>query len=104
MLFRSMSSRSWSIRTPSSKAWQSFDEGLVRADVARAQQVADAVIVAMHWGTEYHTEINDEQVYWAGVLADLKVDLVLGSHAHSIQPVERAHRDGRRRRSVVFVR
>lgn len=65
-----------------------FDEGLVRADVARAQQVADAVIVAMHWGTEYHIEINDEQVYWAGVLADLKVDLVLGSHAHSIQPVE----------------
>ncbi len=65
-----------------------FDEDLITADVQRAHEVADAVIVAMHWGDEYITRVSDFQAYWAGFLADLDVDLVLGSHAHIMQPVE----------------
>lgn len=65
-----------------------FDKEAIEADVRRAQQVADVVIVAMHWGTEYTNEPNDQQVEYARFLADLDVDLVLGSHAHTIQPVE----------------
>ena len=64
-----------------------FDEDRIRAEIERAKSVADAVIVYMHWGTEYDTEPNDEQLGWAQWLADLDVDLVIGSHAHILQPV-----------------
>ena len=65
-----------------------FDEALITADIERAKSVADVIIVAMHWGDEYITTVSDYQAYWAGFLADLDVDLVLGSHAHIMQPVE----------------
>lgn len=63
-----------------------FDKDVIRADVERAQQVADAVIVSMHWGTEYTSEPNAQQLDYAQFLADLNVDLVLGTHAHIMQP------------------
>ena len=65
-----------------------FDERLMAADIARAREVADVVIVGMHWGTEYEPEPNAQQRQWAQWLADQQVDLVLGTHNHSIQPVE----------------
>ena len=64
-----------------------FDKAAIEADVRRAQQVADAVIVAMHWGTEYESEPDGQQLDYAAFLADLDVDLVLGTHAHTVQPV-----------------
>lgn len=60
----------------------------MQADVARARTVADAVVVYMHWGTEYEHEPSDTQRMWAQELADAGVDLVIGSHAHVIQPME----------------
>ena len=42
----------------------------------------------MHWGSEYTTQPNDQQYEYAEFLADLDVDLVLGTHAHIMQPVE----------------
>ena len=65
-----------------------FDKDEIAADVQRAQKVADAVIVSMHWGSEYTTQPNDQQYEYAEFLADLDVDLVLGTHAHIMQPVE----------------
>lgn len=62
-----------------------FDKTAIEADVKRAQQVADAVIVSMHWGSEYDYEPNDQEYEFAGFLADLDVDLVLGTHAHIMQ-------------------
>ena len=58
------------------------------ADIARAKKVADCVIVYMHWGDEYTAELNNDQKDWAQFLADQDVDLVIGSHAHNIQPVQ----------------
>lgn len=60
----------------------------MQADVARARTVADAVVVYMHWGTEYTHEPDETQRAWAQELADAGVDLVVGSHAHVIQPME----------------
>ncbi|MDO4183291.1 MAG: CapA family protein [Coriobacteriia bacterium] len=65
-----------------------FDYDTINADVARAKQVADVVIVGMHWGTEYVSEPNSQQYEWAEYLADMGVDLVLGTHAHIMQPVQ----------------
>ncbi len=58
------------------------------ADIARAKKVADCIIVSMHWGDEYTAELNADQKDWAQWLADQDVDLVVGTHAHNIQPVQ----------------
>ena len=64
-----------------------IDEERIRADVARAKEQADVVLVAMHWGTENQTEPDEDQLHYAQLLADLEVDVVLGSHPHVIGPL-----------------
>ena len=64
-----------------------IDEERIAADVARAHEMADIVLVAMHWGTENLTEADAEQQRLAQFLADLEVDVVLGSHPHVIGPL-----------------
>ncbi|MDO5117376.1 MAG: CapA family protein [Eggerthellaceae bacterium] len=65
-----------------------FDDGRMADDIARARKVADAVIVYMHWGSEYTWQPNDQQVEYAEWLADQGVDLIIGSHAHILQPIK----------------
>ena len=67
-----------------------IDKTRISADVQRAreQEGADVVLVAMHWGTENLTEADDDQKDLAQFLADLDVDVVLGSHPHVIGPLE----------------
>ena len=57
-------------------------------DIARAKQVADCVIVSMHWGDENASDLNDNQRTWAQWFADEGVGLVVGTHSHTIQPVQ----------------
>ena len=63
-------------------------EDRIREDVARAKEEADVVLVAMHWGTENLMEADEEQEKYAQLLADLDVDVVLGSHPHVIGPMK----------------
>lgn len=56
--------------------------------VSQAKKMADVVIVAMHWGDEYITEPNEEEVTLAQQLADAGADIIIGNHPHCIQPVE----------------
>ncbi|MBQ6390689.1 MAG: CapA family protein [Eggerthellaceae bacterium] len=65
-----------------------IDKNRIRNDVERAREVADVVLVAMHWGTENLMEIDDTQKELAQFLADLDVDMVLGSHPHVIGPLK----------------
>ncbi len=64
-----------------------IDDQRIINDVKRAHDMADVVLVAMHWGTELLTEADDEQLRLAQLLADLDVDVVLGSHPHVIGPM-----------------
>ncbi len=65
-----------------------YDREAMLEDVQRARRAADAVVVYMHWGTEYEHEPDETQRTRAQELADAGVDLVIGSHAHVIQPME----------------
>ncbi len=65
-----------------------FDKEVAAADIERAKKIADAVIVSMHWGSEYSVEPNEQQWDWARFLADQDVDLVIGTHAHIMQPTK----------------
>lgn len=65
-----------------------LEEETVIADLQEANEKADFVIVAPHWGTEYTHTPSDEQEYWAELFLENGVDLVIGTHPHVIQPVE----------------
>ena len=65
-----------------------LEEDKVVSDIQKANELADFVIVCPHWGVEYKHVQNSDQEYWANLFLENGVDLVLGTHAHYIQPVE----------------
>lgn len=64
------------------------NEQQIREDIEKAREEADFVIVFVHWGTENSGEIDDFQRKWTDVFLDSKVDVVVGSHPHALQPFE----------------
>ncbi len=65
-----------------------LNEQELRRQVADAKEIADFVVVAVHWGTENSYTVNSVQTHFASVCAELGVDLVLGSHPHVLQRME----------------
>ena len=65
-----------------------FDKDTMRKEIAQAKELADAVVVYMHWGVENDHGLSEEQLDYASFLAGCGVDLTIGSHAHVIQPVQ----------------
>ncbi len=65
-----------------------WNEELVKADIERARDKVDIVIVAMHWGVEYVHYPNYEQKDIAAKLAEYGADIVIGHHPHVVQPIE----------------
>jgi len=72
-----------------------IDAGTIAADAAAARAAgAEYVIVSLHWGTEYRTQPNSDQLTLAeALLASPDIDLLIGHHAHVVQPVDQI--DGR---------
>ena len=59
-------------------------------DMARQTREAGAefIVVSLHWGVEYQTAPTNEQRSLAEtLLKDENIDLIVGHHAHVIQPV-----------------
>jgi len=66
-----------------------FDKDKIAASIKSARdQKADFVIIFPHWGTEYQTTANDTQKAWGRFFIDSGADMVIGGHAHVIQPTE----------------
>ena len=66
----------------------STDKDKITADVTKAKQLADMVIVLPHWGTEYVYTPDSNQNYWTQLFLSLGVDVVIGTHPHVLEPVE----------------
>ncbi len=64
------------------------DEVIIARDIKEAENNADVVIVAYHWGTEYVTQPGARQRELAHMAVDSGADVVLGNHPHWIEPVE----------------
>ena len=72
----------------------------IRQQVQRAAQLADFVVVGVHWGVEDSHTITDAQRGLAQQLADWGADVIVGTHPHVLQNAEwRTAADGRK----VFV-
>ncbi len=80
------------INPPADSSWMvtdaSAEELTEQAGQARADG-ADIVVVSAHWGIEYGHEPDEAQRTYGQALADGgEIDLVLGSHPHTPQPLE----------------
>ena len=60
----------------------------VEEDINAIRDKVDVLIIAMHWGREYTHKPTDLEVKTAEYLANLDVDIIIGTHPHVIQPVE----------------
>lgn len=65
-----------------------YMERMTPAYIACRETGCDVVIALVHWGWEYRYEPEDWMVELAHRLAELGCDMVVGSHAHVLQPVE----------------
>lgn len=79
------------LRVPPGKDWMVnvIDVDAILTDAAAAKERgAEFVIVSMHWGIEYNVDPTTTQQQQAeAILSSPDVDLILGHHAHVIQPV-----------------
>lgn len=65
-----------------------YNKDQVKEDIEKYKDKVDLLIVSMHWGTEYMTYPTEKQKEMAKYLADLGVDLIIGTHPHVIEPIE----------------
>lgn len=60
----------------------------VKTQVEYAETIADVVVVSMHAGTEGSNKVNDVQRNFAQKVVNWGADIVIGTHPHTLQPVE----------------
>lgn len=60
------------------------------------QNHADVIMCYMHWGEEYSDYPNSYQKNTFKKLSDMGVDLVIGSHPHTIQKADVIEKDGKK--------
>ncbi len=65
-----------------------IDDELMQNELTAANELADIVLVGIHWGVEYQKEPNDEQRRLANLLAEGGADVIIGSHPHVLQTAE----------------
>ena len=80
------------IKVPTGKDYciNLIDKDLIKKqlELAKAEN-PDIICVSMHWGIEYQTKQNKEQEALADFLFENGVDIILGSHPHVLQPMEK---------------
>ncbi len=81
------------IPLPQERPWAAnmVDEKAILAEAGRTRAVgAEINILSLHWGTEYQSEPNAEQIDLARrLLASPDIDLIVGHHVHVVQPFEK---------------
>ena len=80
------------IPVPSGKEYciNLIDEDLILDQISKAKaQNPDVICVSMHWGEEYKLKQNDTQEKLADFLFKNGVDIILGSHPHVLEPMEK---------------
>lgn len=79
-----------------------IDEPRIHADIERARELSDVVVVSMHWGIEDQANPNDTQRTLAEKLAAWGADIVIGSHPHVLQPFAWLTRPDGKRTFVMY--
>jgi poly-gamma-glutamate capsule biosynthesis protein CapA/YwtB (metallophosphatase superfamily) len=82
-------------QVPSQRPWlvNLLDPDRILADARAARRAgSEFTVVFLHWGQEYRSAPTTTQRSLATrLLTDPSVDLIVGHHAHVVQPVQRLH-------------
>lgn len=65
-----------------------YDPELFIQAIAVAKEQADIVIAVVHWGTEYSTVLEEDQLVTGPMYLDAGADIVIGAHSHCLQGME----------------
>lgn len=91
-------SYTWSfngLSLPADEPWRSalIDPERIIEDAETARDLgADLVVVSLHWGAEKVSAVTSRQRTWAEqITASGLVDLIVGHHAHVLQPIEQVN-------------
>lgn len=71
----------------------SLEYDTLEKHVKYAKKVADLVFVFVHWGEEDDFDPTSRQVKYAGYMAEMNVDAVIGTHSHVVGPIESIKRE-----------
>lgn len=81
--------------TPKKESWafNRIGTAAIKKTVARARaEGAEAVILSVHWGLEHYNEPSVPQLELAErITKETGVDLVIGHHAHVVQPIQKVN-------------
>lgn len=79
------------LETPTGKEYLNnvYSNEKAQEDIEKVKGRVDVILVAMHWGTEYSLGVDEKQTEIANYLSSLGVDIIIGSHPHVVEPVER---------------
>ena len=68
-----------------------IEEERILSDASRARREgADYVVLSLHWGEQYvHAPNRQQRELGPQLLASPDVDLIIGHHAHVVQPIDR---------------
>ena len=65
-----------------------IDKERIKKDIDNIKEQVDVIIAIVHFGIEFTNTPNNEQIELANYLNSLGVDILVGSHSHSIQPIK----------------
>ena len=71
--------------------WWDIDFQDIIDAVAEARKTCDLLIVSMHWGWEGENDRDPKQAELGRAIIDAGADLVIGTHPHVYQGIERYH-------------
>lgn len=81
------------LKPPPGKEWLAnrIDVPAIRAAAAATRKAgAQIIVLSAHWGKELVHEPSGDQLYWARqLIRDPNIDLIIGHHAHVVQPFEK---------------
>lgn len=75
-------------RNPNTRTMDEEYKNILIKEITNLREKVDVLLVMMHWGNEFTFTPNSNQLEMANFLNSLKVDIVYGSHSHSIQPID----------------
>ena len=75
-------------RNPEATVIYTSELETIQSQVQQARQIADVVVVGVHWGIEYNNKASDAQKQLAQKIADWGADLIIGTHPHVLQDAQ----------------
>jgi gamma-polyglutamate biosynthesis protein CapA len=61
----------------------------IREDINDLKQKCDIIIISLHWGDEFIDYPSPDQIIIAHNIIDMGAHLIIGSHSHTMQGIER---------------